>query len=86
MHVIAHRVMHVQIGEIVRKCYLRFGIPIVLTLAAGFACRVERLCTSWLTLIGVGCAIVALYAVLVIVISLTKQEKQNILSKIRNHA
>ena len=86
MHVIAHRVMHVQIGEIVRKCYLRFGIPIVLTLAAGFACRVERLCTSWLTLIGVGCAIVVLYAVLVVVISLTKEEKQSILSKIRNHA
>ena len=82
MHIVAHKNMGVNVSCIIKQCYFRLGIPIIATLLLGLAVGVDRFCSNWAGLILTGLAITAVYAIGIILIGLTKDEKRQIVQKL----
>ena len=82
MHIISWKILNIDISTFVKKCYIRVGIPIVLTTLLGFLMNHFYSQENWIALIIRGVAIIVTYCVLVIFIGLNKIERSAVIKKI----
>ena len=83
MNVISYKVLKLNIPLMIKKCYLRMSIPIILSIAVGIG--LNRLITenSWTILVGKAAIIILVYLTTTFFFGLEKKDRQQILNTIR---
>lgn len=80
--IIYKKVLKLDMRTFIKQCYIRMGIPIIMTVALGFLITMFISDGGWFTLIVKGTLIVAIYAVFIFIFGLNRSEKEKILKKL----
>lgn len=80
------RKLNFNLKAFVRKCYIRMGIPIVISFVLGFFVVTAFEATTWFLLGIKGITIVFIYAICVMLIGLSKDERKALYKKIKKDA
>lgn len=81
--IIYKKVLKLDMRTFIKQCYIRMGIPIIMTVALGFLISMFISDGGWFTLIVKGTIIVAIYAVFIFTFGLNRSEKEKILKKLK---
>lgn len=81
-NLIYHHSLKLDIPFFIRNCYLRMGIPVVLTTVSGLALHLFWPDGGWLTLVLKGGTVMVLYLLFTGLIGFNKQERNELLGKL----
>ncbi|MBQ7225173.1 MAG: oligosaccharide flippase family protein [Clostridia bacterium] len=83
LNVIYKRVLNVNIGAFVSKCYLRMSIPMALSIIIGFGAEYLIPLSGWWQFIVVGSVTVLVYGISTLAFGLNKEERKRITSFVK---
>ena len=82
MNIISYKVLKLDIPALIKKCYLRMSIPIVLSIGAGLGLNILLTKESWLFLIIKAAIVVFIYMITTAFIGLEKKDRKQIIKLI----
>jgi O-antigen/teichoic acid export membrane protein len=80
--ILINKKLKINLWDYIKNCYLKMTLPVVVTGAASFFLIKYIEDTSWTLLVAKALLIIAIYAVAVCILGLTKQEKRTIYGKL----
>lgn len=83
MHVISQKVLNLDLWQFIKKCYLRMGIPIFITVAVGLLINYFIAQDTWGNFVLRGTLVVICYLASVYIIGLDKNERSSCLRLIK---
>lgn len=83
LNIVYHKKLELNIPLFAKECYLKMSFPIIIALVLGIAMNCLIPDGGWIMLVCKGCIIVAIYLILIFLLGLKKEEKKNIINKIK---
>lgn len=83
MNVISYKVLNLNITQLIKKCYVRMSIPIIITICFGIYINVLLETESWLFLIIKAFTVIFVYLLTTLFVGLEKADRQQIKAAIR---
>lgn len=81
--IVYYKVLHIDLWGFVKRCYLRMGLPILCTIAAGIGLNRLLPQTAWLPFLTKGAALVLVYLIAVFLLGVSGAERRAIFQKIK---
>ncbi|MBQ8146937.1 MAG: oligosaccharide flippase family protein [Clostridia bacterium] len=83
-HIIYKKCLNMDMLAVIKQCYIKLSIPIIATVALGLIVNHFMPLGGWLGFLVVGCITVAIFAVLVLLVGFTGQEKKKLVGFLKN--